>query len=422
MTAEITILNKSAVALAADSAVTLSLGKERKVFNTVNKVFRLSLVHPVGIMIYGGASLMNVPWETIIKLYRKKLDKTEYPTLNEYVKDFLDFLVSRKYDFFPQESQEKYIEFTSAGIVNDILGNINNKVQEEISKKKLTHTEIIQIASGVIENFRDNIENLNNSSSSLTKLEVKKLYGNIIERVATSVFQKLKPYKKDINLIIDLVANYFTKDHYSNSYSGIVFAGFGEKDIYPKMISHKIEGVINNKLRFSFDRETNITAQNGGEINRFAQGDMVSTFIEGIDPSQRITIDNYIHEILKKYPSSMMSILEKEILLNDTQKQNISQKLIDFSNNLYKDFIKDIHQYRGDTHVTPVLHMVSILPKEELATMAETFVNITSFKQRVSMSAETVGGPIDVAIITKGDGFIWVKRKPSFDKNINSHI
>lgn len=201
MTAEITILNKSAVALAADSAVTLSLGKERKVFNTVNKVFRLSLVHPVGIMIYGGASLMNVPWETIIKLYRKKLDKTEYPTLSEYVKDFLDFLVSRKYDFFPQESQEKYIEFTSAGIVNDILSNINNKVQEEIIKKKLTHTEIIQIASGVIKNFRDNIENLNNSSSSLTKLEVKKLYGNIIERVATSVFQKLKPYKKDMNLV-----------------------------------------------------------------------------------------------------------------------------------------------------------------------------------------------------------------------------
>jgi hypothetical protein len=29
----------------------------------------------------------------------------------------------------------------------------------------------------------------------------------------------------------------------------------------------------------------------------------------------------------------------------------------------------------------------------------------------VSLDAETVGGPIDVAVISKCDGFVWVKRK-----------
>ena len=55
--------------------------------------------------------------------------------------------------------------------------------------------------------------------------------------------------------------------------------------------------------------------------------------------------------------------------------------------------------------------MVAMLPKEELAVMAETLVNLTSFKQKMTMGTETVGGPIDVAVITKGDGFSWVKRK-----------
>ena len=75
MTAEVAILNRSAVALAADSAVTISSQSSAKVYNTVNKLFTLSKFHPVGIMIYGNADYMSVPWETIIKLYRENLDR-----------------------------------------------------------------------------------------------------------------------------------------------------------------------------------------------------------------------------------------------------------------------------------------------------------------------------------------------------------
>ena len=51
--------------------------------------------------------------------------------------------------------------------------------------------------------------------------------------------------------------------------------------------------------------------------------------------------------------------------------------------------------------------------------MAETFVNLASFKRKVTMEPETVGGPIDVAIISKGDGFVWIKRKHYFEPRLN---
>ena len=73
MTAVVGILNKQAVAIAADSAVTISGSNGRKIFNQANKVFTLSKFHPVGIMIYNSASFMGTPWETIIKIYRKNL-------------------------------------------------------------------------------------------------------------------------------------------------------------------------------------------------------------------------------------------------------------------------------------------------------------------------------------------------------------
>ena len=51
MTAEIAIMNKHAIALASDSAVTMSQEAGEKIKTSANKLFALSKYHPVGIMI-----------------------------------------------------------------------------------------------------------------------------------------------------------------------------------------------------------------------------------------------------------------------------------------------------------------------------------------------------------------------------------
>ena len=54
-----TPVNKTAVALAADSAVTITNPKGQKIYNSMNKLFTLSKYHPVGVMIYGNGHLMG---------------------------------------------------------------------------------------------------------------------------------------------------------------------------------------------------------------------------------------------------------------------------------------------------------------------------------------------------------------------------
>jgi len=89
MTAEVAVVNRGAIALAADSLVTISSEDgPQKTFN-VNKLFTLSKHHPVGVMVYGNAEFLHVPWETIIKQYRKELGKKHFDTTNEYAVDFL---------------------------------------------------------------------------------------------------------------------------------------------------------------------------------------------------------------------------------------------------------------------------------------------------------------------------------------------
>ncbi|MDZ7796172.1 MAG: hypothetical protein U5N56_03610 [Candidatus Marinimicrobia bacterium] len=92
MTTEIAIMNKTAIALAADSAVTVSnADKNLKTYNTANKVFALSKYAPVGIMIYGNADLTGVPWETIIKMFREYLSDQRKNKLEEYCDLFLEY-------------------------------------------------------------------------------------------------------------------------------------------------------------------------------------------------------------------------------------------------------------------------------------------------------------------------------------------
>lgn len=79
---------------------------------------------------------------------------------------------------------------------------------------------------------------------------------------------------------------------------------------------------------------------------------------------------------------------------------------------------KKLEDYRREKYVKPIMDVVSMLPKDDLAGMAESLVNLTSFKRKVTLD-ETVGGPIDVAVISKGDGFVWIKRKLYFKGELN---
>ena len=94
MTAEVVVMNTKWVALAADSAVTI---QGKKVYNSANKLFPLSEHHPVGVMVFGSAQFMNIPWETIVKLYGRQLGNQEFDELEDYADRFIDFLHDNDY-------------------------------------------------------------------------------------------------------------------------------------------------------------------------------------------------------------------------------------------------------------------------------------------------------------------------------------
>ena len=145
MTAEIALLNRSAVALAADSAVTIGGGGERspKIFNTVNKLFTLSKHQPVGIMVYGSAQILSVPWETIIKVYRKRLGCRTLAHLEDYASDFLRFLNGNRL-LFPASDQQNYFKGLVRAFYQRVNDDINKKIKEALNCSPKNASDIIR--------------------------------------------------------------------------------------------------------------------------------------------------------------------------------------------------------------------------------------------------------------------------------------
>ncbi len=135
MTAEIAILNKSAVALAADSAVTIPVANGQKIYNTVNKLFTLSKYRPVGIMVYGNGEFMGIPWESIIKEHRRELGKTEHGTLREYVDGFLTWISAAKL-LFPPTLQSQILDFVTRNYLGQLRAQIEQQVSVEFAKRR----------------------------------------------------------------------------------------------------------------------------------------------------------------------------------------------------------------------------------------------------------------------------------------------
>ena len=184
-----------------------------------------------------------------------------------------------------------------------------------------------------------------------------------------------------------------------------MIAGYGDKELYPSLISGEFMGIYFNKMKYNVKYNTKITFENSSTIIPFAQDDVIATFMNGID----FTILQDILETVEEY---------KEERNNESQDSCCFSSCLD---DLKEDIRKRVQMSSSYNHWGPIIDTIAVAPKEELAQMAETLVNLTSFRRKLSMDSysQSVGGPIDVALITKGDGFIWMKRKFYFDKDLN---
>jgi len=421
MTAEIAILNKNAVALAADSAVTLRNPESQKVYNTANKLFMLSKYHPVGIMIYGPADLMGIPWETVIKMYREGLHTTNFDRLIEFAEHFIHYIEDNRL-LFPEPSQESDIVGMCRWVLSQVQQLIDSSVRTKIEEQgSIDDAGVQEIANHTIDTELDKWREYRRLDCFPQDFEIELIskYQSALDLLFAEVFGQL-PIQQARDNLLEICSLRITKEWWSLRSGGIVIAGFGKSDVFPVVHSFTVESVINNRLRHDriIGLSNDMNETHNAMILPYAQAEIVFRFIRGIDPEYKQEFTSFLRNLLTvEYPERLVADFGGETA--EEEKRNAQAELIRIGRTVIKDFEEKWANWEQNKFVSPVLDIVGDLPKDDLAAMAESLVNLTSFKRRITAETETVGGPIDVAVISKGDGFVWIKRKHYFDKDLN---
>lgn len=410
MTAEIAILNRAAIALAADSAVTITVAGRTKVYDTAEKLFELSKRQPIGLMIYNNVEYVGVPLDVLTRRFRNEQDAAEvtYSTVQQASDVFLDYLKSFDHDV----SEEKRYLFV---ILKDAFSVINESMQNEVMQgidrwiedntfKRLTSTEILQRKISEALEIQQGLA-LKGYLSKVGVTAFRAAYSDVVESaISEAIKMEVTP---DVKKGLEKLALALVKSGQpSDLRTGLVFGGFAEKDMFPTLRYLEVDGIFLGELKILTCSEIDIDRKSiRAAVVPFAQKEMVERFMFGLDSGLENDIATFVSNVVDEVVEATGKAVDKDV--EAEIKSKVSGRFRGLLGKLKDGSEQDL------------LDIVYFMSKKELADIAHALVELTSHKRRFSTDQQTVGGPIDVAILTKNEGFIWIQRKHYFGSDIN---
>lgn len=419
MTSEVVVMNSLAVTLATDSAATVSSGNDHKVYRSVDKLFMLSKRHPVGVMVYNNASLLGIPWQTILKMFRETLGTEELPNLVDYGKALIRYLNNNDH-LFPWAAQKHFylqmLETLYRGIHTGVTTHVIRELQEgkRPDREAIAHEMILQAHQDWAK------EPPAQCFESEVGQELVARASPDIHDLTTRSFPNLKLRGETVDALRELATFAISKRRIvTETVSGLVIAGFGENEYFPVMQTYDLGEVYMGQLKYEDKDTEGISVTNRSFVKAFGHSDMVDTFLSGVSPQFELRMVEEIVNLALRLPDEVIDAITD---LSARKRQQWKERVRGESEAAVMQIVERFAEHRRRGHLAPIYEAITNSPKDELAQIAAWLVNLNSQQKRMSMGPETVGGPIDVAVISKGDGFIWIDRKHYFRPELNHHF
>jgi hypothetical protein len=202
------------------------------------------------------------------------------------------------------------------------------------------------------------------------------------------------------------------------SSTGFVIAGYGESEIFPTVEHYDIYTPLMGTLKYRLVERVDICRSGPrARVMAFAQREMAERFLFGLDARTKEHIVRFCSQSISVIGDHARGLIEFEDEEKaDLFRSEVSRAEQEFIDTLQNDGLESIRLESQNA----VEDMVEFMPKQDLAEFAEALVNLSSLQRRVNSGFETVGGPVDVAVISKSEGLVWVKRKHYFPQDLNS--
>lgn len=423
MTTEIAVINRLGVALAADSAVTIpGYDGTDKVFDTGDKLFELSERFPVALMVNGSMDFLGVPWEIIAKEFRctPPADAAEI-SIEQWMQRFLEFLST--HPTVKPDDVRRWQDGLIREEIDDLNEHVRDRIEEVAAEDGEQHLQHL-LQRLYTEAMTERIEHLVHrpplqSLDGLAEDDVLPTVRSLVGELDGD----LMPFETNADqrdMFCRLVAQRLLKGLDRLTVTGLVICGFGGKDLFPSLCAVEIDGHVVQKLRYQ--QSHNVTISRGedtGTAISFAQTDVVDRLLRGTDSRFIDGARDFIKENVSGSLEQNFARLKLKIVKSDGSEIAVSEM-----GGLLGDLIASQFETRFVAKLRQEFERkfketIALMPKQDLIELAEALVSITAIERKASDDAGTVGGPIDVALITRSEGFVWIKRKHHFSAELN---
>lgn len=411
MTSEIAVMNQRAVALAADSAVTLIDGGTVVVRNDQRKLYNLLEGRPVGVMFFGVADIMGHPWEHLIDNYQKNVKPKQFAHLGEYAASFTASLDNLE-EFFPADRQKDDYKRLLASVyryVFHLAQYLRETGDEKIGDREILAEAIARIWHDY--QFKDDgsprgdLECFPKGFGAKVQAE----QAGLIEELIRYGFEQFQLSAESMRQLREIAVFCVVKDLFLEDVTGLVFAGYGTDDRYPVCVTWLLSSIVGGIVKRAPASVDVIDTEVRSKIRMFADSEVTHAFIRGIDyglerrvyGAMRMMLHSLVDQIVGAFPEA--GDARREELRRRFQEGLIPQYL-----DAFRGMIGD---YQQQAYINPVLRVLEIAARTELAETARELVSLNVFKKRIMAQKQTVGGAIDVAVISKDGGFQWFMRQ-----------
>ena len=409
MTSEIAVMNQRAVALAADSAVTLIDGGTVVVRNDQRKLYNLLEGRPVGVMFFGVADIMGHPWEHLIEHYQRKVKPKAFAHLDEYAASFTGMLDHLE-EFFPADRQKDDYKRLLASVyryVFHLAQYLRETGDESISDAAILAEAIQRIWHDY--QFKDDGGPRGDLACFPKDFGPKFARENagLIDELIAYGFSGFALPPESMARLKDIAVFCVVKDLFLEDVTGLVFAGYGNDDRYPVCVTYLLSAVVGGIVKRSQASVDVIDTEVRSKIRMFADSEVTHAFIRGIDyglerrvyGAMRMMLHSLVDQVIGAFP-------------DNAQREQVRKQFQDGLVPQYLDAFRGmIGDYQQQAYINPVLRVLEIAARNELAETARELVSLNVFKKRIMAQKQTVGGAIDVAVISREGGFQWFTRQ-----------
>ncbi|MBV9331083.1 MAG: hypothetical protein JOZ55_05980 [Alphaproteobacteria bacterium] len=409
MTAEVAVMNQRAVALAADSAITLVSGPSTIVRNSQKKLFQLDEKLPLGIMFFGLADLLGHPWETLIVNYRETLRPGELPSVRDHARHFLGMLdrLGATSSLAMQKREYSRLLASVFRYIIDLARYLRDT--DEFGRSSLPDTAYLARAiDRVWHNYRF-------YDDGRPRRDLACFPQDFAERIAEQyrqtnselVAQCFEPFglpKRSYRKLAEIASHAVVKDLFLEDVTGLVFAGFGSNEHYPCVVTCFVSAMIGGIAKRADASIDAIDTATRSKLRIFGDSEISNAFIRGIDVSVERRSQSALRTLMQGFMEETVHSAEG---MTPHQRQEILRRSRALLPGYLSRFRGTLSQHQRENFVDPVLRVLEVAGIDELATTAQELVSLNALRKRITAESPTVGGAIDVAVISRESGFQW---------------